>query len=282
MTALQLASTANKIPRSKQQTPVQVRSRGACDLVWLHTSAVYIFTRSAPGVWRQEWYIKAFNTGAGDEFGHQVALSGDLLAVSARQESSRAVGVDGDELDNSAGRAGAVYQYRLSAGNWSRVRYVKSLTTGAGDEFGSSLALLDDGSMVVGSKSDNSAGRGINPALNELATNAGVALMYRFAPPSKVSTLRPIVAAAATRDAASSRRASIDGDSKNSGFIAGVVILALTPLIVGAIVFGCVCASRRRKLMRAANPDLLPVSSLRPTLWIVLLWVVILACSLAG
>ncbi|MBV1861288.1 MAG: FG-GAP repeat protein [Nannocystaceae bacterium] len=51
--------------------------------------------------WAQEAYVKASNTNVGDEFGASVALS-DTLAV---DEGSSAVGVDGDQADNTAGSA---------------------------------------------------------------------------------------------------------------------------------------------------------------------------------
>lgn len=59
-------------------------------------------------------YFKASNTGAGDQFGFSVGLSGDgnTLAVGALFEASAATGINGDQVDNSASGAGAVYSYR--------------------------------------------------------------------------------------------------------------------------------------------------------------------------
>jgi hypothetical protein len=74
--------------------------------------AVYLFTRSAAG-WSPEHYVKASNTGDGDRFGHSVALSreGSVLAVGAIAEASRATGIGGDQANNAAGDAGAVYVF---------------------------------------------------------------------------------------------------------------------------------------------------------------------------
>lgn len=60
-----------------------------------------------------EAYIKASNTGEQDLFGSRVALSGDgkMLAVGAYKESSNAMGINGNQADNSAPGAGAVYVY---------------------------------------------------------------------------------------------------------------------------------------------------------------------------
>ena len=71
---------------------------------------MYAFTRS-DGDWSQQAYLKASNTD-GDTFGHSVALSGDTLAVGAYREASAATGVDGNEADNTASGAGAVYAFR--------------------------------------------------------------------------------------------------------------------------------------------------------------------------
>jgi hypothetical protein len=77
-----------------------------------NAGAVYVFFRSG-GTWSQQAYIKASNTDAGDEFGWSVALSADgsALAVGAIGEASAAFGVGGDQDDNSAGYAGAVYVF---------------------------------------------------------------------------------------------------------------------------------------------------------------------------
>ena len=113
-----------------------------------NAGAVYVFTRTA-GVWSQQAYVKASNTDAGDGFGVRVALSGDRLAVGARFEGSAATSIDGDETDNSAANAGAVYLFTRNAGVWSQTDYVKASNTDPGDEFGASIALSGD-TLAVG------------------------------------------------------------------------------------------------------------------------------------
>lgn len=58
-------------------------------------------------------YVKASNTEGGDLFGWALALSadGNTLAVGAPQEASAATGIGGNQNDNSATAAGAVYLY---------------------------------------------------------------------------------------------------------------------------------------------------------------------------
>lgn len=85
------------------------------------SGAVYLFTNNN-GVWVQSAYIKASNTGAGDDFGDGLALSNDgtTLAVGARLEDSSQTGIitDGTENkqteeggDDTAYTSGAVYVY---------------------------------------------------------------------------------------------------------------------------------------------------------------------------
>jgi len=61
----------------------------------------------------QQAYVKASNTGAGDLFGLTVAVSGDTLVSGAELEGSAATGVNGNQADNNASLAGAVYVYAL-------------------------------------------------------------------------------------------------------------------------------------------------------------------------
>jgi hypothetical protein len=118
-------------------------------------------------------YIKASNPGVDDQFGAggallgvSLALSGDgeTLAIGARLEDSAATGIGGDEADNSARNAGAVYVFTRDAGGpWVREAYLKASNTDAADEFGFSLALSDDGNtLAVSSYLEDSAATGVN------------------------------------------------------------------------------------------------------------------------
>src|SRR5712691_5889610 len=140
--------------------------------------AVYVLTRSA-GIWSQQAYVKASNTGAVDLFGASVSLSGDgnILAVGAIGESSAAVGIGGNQADNSAADAGAVYVFRSIAATWTQQAYVKASNTGSGDYFGTSAALSSDGTtLAVGATGEDSSATGIggNQADNS-APGAGAA-----------------------------------------------------------------------------------------------------------
>jgi hypothetical protein len=77
------------------------------------SGAVYIFSRSG-AAWSQSTYLKASNTDADDLFGFSVAQSADgsIRAVSAASEDSAATGIGGDQRNNAALDAGAVYVFR--------------------------------------------------------------------------------------------------------------------------------------------------------------------------
>lgn len=129
-------------------------------------------------------YVKAFNTGAGDIYGHAVALSSDgsTLAVGARYEDSGAAGIDGDINSNSSTDSGAVYVYGKdpATGLWSRQAYVKASNTGAGDYFGDSLSLSSDGNtLAVGAPLESSSATGVNGSQNNNSA-AGSGAVYIF------------------------------------------------------------------------------------------------------
>ncbi len=141
--------------------------------------AVYVFTRSA-GTWTQQAYVKASNTGAGDWFGYSIALSsdGNTLAVGARFEASSSTGI-GSTPDELASGAGAVYVFTRSAGTWSQQAYVKASNTGAGDQFGYSVAVSGDGNtLAIGASLEDSSTTGIGSPPNESAIDAGAVYVY--------------------------------------------------------------------------------------------------------
>jgi hypothetical protein len=137
--------------------------------------AVYVFVRSGT-TWTQQVNLKSSNTGKNDWFGVKVALSGSgtTLAVSATNEDSNATGINGNQADDSAGEAGAVYLFRRDGDAWTQVAYVKGSNTEEYDEFGSAVALNRDGSlMAVGAKFEDSAASG-NEADNTLLDSGAV------------------------------------------------------------------------------------------------------------
>ena len=96
-------------------------------------------------------YIKPSTITSNSYFGNFLALSGDgnTLAVGAWGENSNAIGIDGDETDNSASSAGAVYVFTRSGTTWTQQAYVKASNTDASDFFGYNLSLSDDGNTLA-------------------------------------------------------------------------------------------------------------------------------------
>jgi len=143
------------------------------------SGAVYVFTRSGTA-WTQQAYVKASNTGAGDYFGANAALSsdGNTLAVGAPFEDSDATGIGGADNDNAA-NSGAVYVFTRSGTAWTQQAYVKASNTGAGDYFGYAVALSADGNtLAVGASGEDSDATGIGGANNDNATSSGAAYVF--------------------------------------------------------------------------------------------------------
>jgi len=143
------------------------------------SGAVYVFTRTGT-TWTQQAYIKASNTGAGDQFGISVALDGDTLAVGAYFEDSTATGIGGNETDNSAPDSGAVYVFTRTGSNWSQQAYIKASNTDTGDQFGRSVA-LDGDTLAVGAVAEDSNAMGVdgNGADNNASTSGAVYVFTR-------------------------------------------------------------------------------------------------------
>jgi hypothetical protein len=143
----------------------------------LDSGAVYVFVRTG-GVWAQQAYLKASNTGAGDWFGFSVAIFGDTVVVGAYSEASNATGVNGNQGDNSALDSGAVYVFVRTGGVWVQQAYLKASNTGAGDEFGYCVAIFGD-TVVVGGRLESSNASGVNGNQGDNSANqAGAAYIF--------------------------------------------------------------------------------------------------------
>ena len=146
------------------------------------TGAVYVFVEQ-DGAWSQQAYIKASNTGSGDVFGSRLALSGDgnVLAVGAQLEDSGSQGIDGFQDDDSALEAGAVYLFTRSGDAWAQEAYIKGSNTEIFDEFGSSVSISADGSLLaVGAYYEDSAATGVEgDQTDNSMLEAGAVYLFR-------------------------------------------------------------------------------------------------------
>ena len=139
--------------------------------------AAYIFVRNGSN-WSQQAYLKASNTGVGDFFGNAVAVSGDTVAVGAFGESSNAIGVNGNQSNNSSANSGAIYVFSRSGSTWSQQAYLKASNTGANDLFGSWFALSAD-LLVAGAMQESSSAMGIDgDQTNNNAPSSGAAYVF--------------------------------------------------------------------------------------------------------
>ncbi len=141
------------------------------------SGAAYVFVRSG-ATWAQQAYVKASNTGALDFFGHSVAIAGDTAVVGAMHEDSNAVGVNGNQADDTVSASGAAYVFVRSGANWTQQAYLKASNTGLADRFGYSVAVSGD-TAVVGAYFEDSAATGVNGnQANESAPDSGAAYVF--------------------------------------------------------------------------------------------------------
>jgi hypothetical protein len=178
--------------------------------------ATYVFTRTA-GIWTQQAYLKASNTDRGDRFGLGLALDGDTVVVGARLEASAGNGVNGDQTDNSAPNAGAVYVFTRTGELWTQQAYLKASNAGADKNFGGSVAIQGD-IVAVGSRLEDSNATGINGNQgNTTAPDSGA--VYLFSRSGGVWT----------------QKAYLKASNSNAGDQFGVsVALSGNTLVVGA------------------------------------------------
>jgi FG-GAP repeat len=151
--------------------------------------AVYVFTRTGT-TWTQQAYVKASNTGEagtedkfgdGDQFGVSLTLSDDgrTLAVGAISEDSNAAGINGNQADNSATSAGAVYVFLRTGNTWAQQAYIKASNPDPADMFGYSVSLSADGStLAVGSYDEGGSFRGINGPPDNMRRGAGAVYVF--------------------------------------------------------------------------------------------------------
>lgn len=128
-------------------------------------------------------YFKATNSETGDDV-WQVALSGDgrTLAFGAPGEDSAAIGVNGDQTDNSRAGSGAVYVYtRAAAGAaWTFQAYLKASNADAYDGFGRALTLSADGNtLAVGAISEDAAAGSVDGSDNSVSSAGAVYVFSR-------------------------------------------------------------------------------------------------------
>ncbi|MCK7593460.1 FG-GAP repeat protein, partial [Pseudomarimonas salicorniae] len=123
----------------------------------LDSGAAYVFVREAD-VWTEEAYLKPSNPGSVDRFGDDLAVSGDVVVVSARREDSP---VGGSQDDDSLTDSGAAYVFVRGDVGWRQQSMLKAHNAGQGDWFGNDVALEGD-VVAVGAPLESSRSTGID------------------------------------------------------------------------------------------------------------------------
>ncbi len=170
----------------------------------LDNGAAYVFARSNQ-LWTQQAYLKPSTTYLATRFGYAVDIStdGNLIAVGAPGDSSGFTGVNGDSTQSTAYlNTGAAYLFRRNADSWSQEAMIKpstlyagikevafdsatrkgSLVLSGGSEFGASLSLSPDGSVLaVGAQREASNATGINGDQGDTSLpSAGAVFVFKL------------------------------------------------------------------------------------------------------
>lgn len=117
---------------------------------------VYVFRKSG-GSWAQEAKFKGSDGASGDEFGEKVSIVNDTALIGAHFD------------DNAAGtNAGAAYAFLRTGNSWAQQAKLLASNGVGGDEFGKSVALLEN-TAVVGAMGCDFPGK----------ANAGAAYIFR-------------------------------------------------------------------------------------------------------
>lgn len=154
------------------------------------SGAAYVFVRNASGAWSQQAYVKADEPGTLHRFGESLALSGDgnTLAVGSHWENhvlGAAEPVDAGDAGpvvNTLDKAGAAYVFgRSPNGVWSRQARLEGSHKGETFQFGFSVALNGDGSVLaVGANQEdiNLPLPGGDTSSDDIRWNGGAVYMF--------------------------------------------------------------------------------------------------------
>lgn len=144
-----------------------------------NSGSAYVFVHNGT-TWAQDSYLKASNSDSEDQFGHSVDVNSDgtVIAIGAFNEASDSE-INGNESDNSASGAGAVYLFYKSQAGWQQEDYMKAVNSDASDHFGSDVQLSSNGkALVVGAPDEASSSQGLDGdvQLNDASTAGAVYL----------------------------------------------------------------------------------------------------------
>lgn len=133
-----------------------------------------VYQRSGVGVWSQFDFLKASNLGNTDQFGADVAISGDYIMIGSPAEDSNTDVLPGN---NVTANSGAAYIFRYDGvSNWAQEDFLKASNLEASDNFGASVDVTEEGYAIVGARNEDSVSQA-TPADNT-ASASGAAYIY--------------------------------------------------------------------------------------------------------
>jgi hypothetical protein len=176
-TALAVSGNLAVVGASKENSAACGVDGNALNESSLGSGAAYVYARQ-DGIWVQQAYLKASNTGDYDGFGSAVAISGETIVIGAMLEDSASGGIDGNQADNTATAAGAAYVFVKENGAWIQQAYLKAAEPHEWDLFGAAVAISGD-TIVIGANREDSAATGVNGnAADQSASRAGAAYVF--------------------------------------------------------------------------------------------------------
>jgi hypothetical protein len=111
--------------------------------------------------------------------GYGTAMYGDTVVATSINDSSAAVGVNGDPSDNSALHSGAAFVFVRDQKGWSQQAYLKASNTGREDQFGSAAAIWGD-TIAISATSESSSATGVNgDQVNNATPYSGAVYVFR-------------------------------------------------------------------------------------------------------
>jgi hypothetical protein len=168
---------------SSNQTTITHGGTASADNSADRSGAAYVFVRSGT-TWIAQAYLKASNAEANDQFGENVAIVGDTIAVGARFEDSGQTTITHGttaSANNSVADAGAIYVFVRSGTSWSQQAYLKATNAEADDQFGGSVA-IDGNTIVVAAQREDSnqtaITHGPTASADNSAENSGAAYVF--------------------------------------------------------------------------------------------------------
>lgn len=145
------------------------------------SGAVWIYKQDANGDWLSDGYLKHPNPTVLDYFGRSLDFSADgqVIAVGSADQSC-ATTINGDASNTGCDDQGSVSMFYRDTGSWVAGDYIKAPNGAADDEFGATLSLSDDGTVLaVGAPYEKGSLAGINPDMSD-KNGYNVGAIYLF------------------------------------------------------------------------------------------------------